>query len=141
MRFWDASALMPLWRNELATSPVTALLSEDQRVQVWWGTRIECISALSRLVREGRIESPAEAQVRADLGDLFRTADEVEPTEAVRELAERLLRRYPLRAADALQLAAAVTGCRGRTSQADFVSLDQRLREAATGEGFSVLPV
>ena len=132
---------MPLWRAETGSSSVLRLLSEDRRVQVWWGTRVECNSALSRLIREGKIDAAAEAEVRADLGVLFRGADEVEPTEAIRALAERLLSRYALRAADALQLAAAITGCHSRTNQAEFVSLDQRLRAAALGEGFAVLPI
>jgi len=39
--------------------------------------------------------------------------NEVQPTEEVRERAERLLRIHKLRAADALQLAAALVWCDG----------------------------
>jgi hypothetical protein len=45
-----------------------------------------------------------------------------------------------LRAADALQLAAALVWCQGDPLQHGFVCLDQRLREAARREGFTALP-
>jgi len=58
----------------------------------------------------------------------------------VRARAARLLSLHPLRAADALQLAAALVWCRERTAEAPFVCLDDRLRLAAAREGFRVLP-
>lgn len=67
-------------------------------------------------------------------------ATEVRPSDEVRARAMRLLSIHPLRAADALQLAAALVWCRERTAGAGFVCLDGRLREAAGREGFEVLP-
>jgi len=61
------------------------------------------------------------------------------PDEEVRRQARRLLRVHPLRAADALQLGAAIVWA-GRYEGREFVSLDARLREAARLEGFAVLP-
>ena len=51
-----------------------------------------------------------------------------------------LLGVHPLRAADAFQLAAALIWSRGETSSHAVVSYDERLRAAASGEGFAVLP-
>lgn len=65
---------------------------------------------------------------------------EVEPSEAVREQAARVLRLHPLRAADSLQLAAAMVWCQGDPSHGEFVCLDHRLRDAARREGFVILP-
>jgi hypothetical protein len=65
---------------------------------------------------------------------------EVQPTEPVRLRAERLLTVHPLRAADALQLAAALLWGEDTPQGLDFVCLDQNLREAARKEGFAVLP-
>ena len=65
---------------------------------------------------------------------------EVEPTGLVREQAGRVLRLHPLRAADALQLAAALVWCQGDPIYHAFICLDQRLREAARREGFPILP-
>ena len=64
----------------------------------------------------------------------------VPPTLKLRETAGRLLGVHPLRAADALQLAAALVWCEGQTSEETFVCLDQRLRDAARREGFRLLP-
>jgi predicted nucleic acid-binding protein len=61
--------------------------------------------------------------------------DRDEPSQEVRDQARRVLRVHPLRAADALQLAAALVW-KGR----HFVCFDQRLREAAQREGFRLFP-
>lgn len=78
--------------------------------------------------------------MRQILRTLHETWTEVEPANAVREQAGRILRLHPLRAADALQLAAALVWCQGDPLQQEFVCLDQRLRVAARREGFTVLP-
>lgn len=58
---------------------------------------------------------------------------------AVRDHAERMVRSYPLRAADALQLGAAITAAEQEPASLEFVTLDRRLAEAAAREGFQVL--
>lgn len=55
------------------------------------------------------------------------------------ELAHRLLRVHPLRAADALQLAAATIAAERRPPTLTFVTLDDRLRAAADREGFRIV--
>ena len=65
-------------------------------------------------------------------------ADVVLPGEELAATALRLLASHPLRAADALQLAAALVWARGRPAGHELVSLDERLRTAATLEGFTV---
>ena len=77
---------------------------------------------------------------RATLADLLRGVSEIEPTHVVRERAERLLGVHALRAADALQLGAALTWARERPQGMALVSLDDRLRTAARLEGFTLLP-
>ena len=142
MRFWDISALVPLCVGEVATSATRDLLRGDREIVVWWGTRVELWSALARRARESC--EPAAAPVsRQALRSLAESWHEVAASEAVRETAERLLFVHPLRAAAALQLAAALVWAgaplrRGRG--ADFVCLDERLRAAAAREGFTVLP-
>lgn len=58
---------------------------------------------------------------------------------AARRQAERLVETHPLRAADALQLAAALVACEGVASSLTFVTLDRNQAEAAEREGFTVL--
>lgn len=99
---------------------------------VWWGTSVECISALARLEREGVMSPRDVSMALARLRALAQAWHEVQPHERVRARAERLLRVHPLRAADALQLAAAIEAAEG--SPTGFVCLDRRLGEAASRE-------
>lgn len=140
MRFWDSSAIVPLLVDGPQTSVTRSLLRADAAVAVWWSTRTECVSALARQVRDGTIEPRGEGAARTVLVALERTWSELQPSEAVRGTAERLLAAYPLRAADALQLAAAVQWRGDTSSEAQFVCFDGRLRGAAHAERFVVLP-
>lgn len=139
MRFWDASAVVPLCGEQPASGVVLALLREDSRVAVWWGTLVECWSAFARLRREGVVDLSGEEAARAVLDILRRSWVEILPGEEVRTRAGRLVRIHSLRASDALQLAAALVWA-GSPPTGEFVCLDQRLREAALLEGLSPLP-
>jgi predicted nucleic acid-binding protein len=57
----------------------------------------------------------------------------------VREEAARLLNRHPLRAADALQLAAAEVAFDKMSVRRGFVTLDDDLFTAADAEGFEAI--
>jgi predicted nucleic acid-binding protein len=69
------------------------------------------------------------------------SSKEIVPSSNVRELAFRQLERFPLRAADALQLAAALVWCGERPRGRWFVCADRQLAAAATGAGFEVKSV
>ncbi len=140
MKFWDSSAIIPLCLKEPASEAVQKLAEKDEDLVVWWATRVECISAMARRRREGGLAIQAERQARAALTALAEEWSEVQPAELVRHRAERLLMVHSLRAADALQLAAALIWTEEATSGTEFVCLDQNLREAALKEGFTVLP-
>jgi len=140
VRFWDSSAIIPLCVKEPASEGVKNLAKTDEDIVVWWTTRVECISAMARRRREGMLPIPAERQARAALTALAGEWSEIQPTEFVRHRAERLLMVHSLRTADALQLAAALLWTEEATSGAEFVCLDQNLREAAMKEGFTILP-
>lgn len=137
MTFWDTSAILPLLVQAPETEAMRARLSEDPGLAVWWGTPVECASALSRLEREG-VPSPTIEEAFARLDTLSGSWAEVEPHEEVREIARRLLRVHPLRAADALQLAAATLLAGHRPPSLRMVALDGRLRTAAAKEGFRI---
>lgn len=140
MKFWDTSAIVPLCVQEPNSGTVREILVEDPSVVVWWGTRTECISALMRQVREGGLTPTDERAARHVLQTLMQTWTEMQPSEALRSTAERLLTVHPLRTADALQLAAAIQWCQGLTTGQDVVTFDRQLREASYREGFTVLP-
>ena len=114
------------------------LLQEDSVIITWWGSWIECESALSRLGREGHLERAGLESARAQLDRLRSGWLEVEPLERVRRRAVRLLRLHRLQAADACQLAAALTAALEDPSALELVCSDDRLSEAARTEGFYV---
>jgi predicted nucleic acid-binding protein len=140
MKFWDASAVIPLCLDELQTASLRKFAEEDEAIVAWWATPVECYSAFARLRREELLTTKEEEQARTVLTALTAEWTEIEPSRSVREQAGRALLLHPLRAADALQLAAALVWSRGQTTGHHFVCLDQRLREAARREGFTLLP-
>ena len=139
MKFWDSSALVPLLVEEPATSALLELRQRDPVVVVWWATEVECVSAIARLERESGLSSQAAAEAFDRLHTLARSWHEVQPVVEAREVAVRLLRVHPLRAADALQLAAAFVAAERRPPTLEFLSLDDRLTQAAAREGFRVV--
>ncbi len=140
MRFWDTSALIPVALEEPGSRTVRELLSSDSRTVVWWVTPVECASAVARLRRDGVIDAAGEAHASRVLNGLLAPSDQVHASESLREQAIRIVRVHALRAADALQLAAALAWADGAPSARGFVCLDERLRDAARREGFEVLP-
>lgn len=141
MRFWDTSACVPLLLAEPSSAATEEILRQDPEPVLWWGSVVECSSALAAAERAGRISAEDHQTALSTLAALREFAFEIEPTEEVRSRAVRLLSVHTLRAADAMQLAAALVWCREQTSGAGFVCLDHRLRDAARREGFEVLPV
>ncbi len=140
MRFWDASALVPLCVKQQPISRIAReLLTEDSGVAVWWGTPVECWAAFARLRREKFLEGGAEEAALSRLRLLKDAWTEVQPSEEVRAHAARLLRLHPLRALDVLQLAAALVWA-GTPPTGEMVVFDQRLQEAARLEGLTPRP-
>jgi predicted nucleic acid-binding protein len=139
MRFWDTSALVPLLLEQEATAEVGGLLSQDPEIAAWWGTALECVSAAARFRREERLTVDEEERVLELLAALRNSWLEILPSEEVRERAVRLIRVHGLKAADALQLAAARVWA-GSADGAELVTYDERLALAARLEGFRVLP-
>lgn len=140
MKFWDSSAIIPLCLKEPASDTVKNVLSGDEDIVVWWAARVECASALARRRLEGSLRNEDELKAKAVLAILSETWSEIQPGELMRQRTERLLMVHPLRAADAFQLAAALIWAQGSPSGLHIICLDQNLREAASKEGFSVLP-
>jgi uncharacterized protein len=137
MRFWDASAVVPLLLEQPASARARTLLAEDPAVVIWWGTPVECASALARLRRDGHLSTADEAAANAR-AEAYRLGwYEMLPGDSLRAQALRVLRLHPVRAADALQLAAALEWS-GTPASGSMVTFDERLAEAATREGLAV---
>jgi predicted nucleic acid-binding protein len=140
VRFWDSSALLPLLSEEAFSSVAANLLRDDGGVVAWWGTWLECSAAVSRLRRENKPDESGEEEARAALDRMADNWVERRPNDDTRLLAMLISRYHPLKAADALHLAAALRWCEGGTRSTGFVCLDSRLRRAARSGGFDVLP-
>jgi uncharacterized protein len=138
--FWDSSALVPLLVPEAQSGTATTLLAGDRDPAIWWATPLECHAALCRRHRERAINDRLFASAADRLRGIGEHVDTIAPTDDVRRRAARLVAVHPLRAADALQLAAALIWCEEQPHGETFVSLDTRLRDAAQREGFAVRP-
>jgi uncharacterized protein len=141
VKFWDASAIVPLLVAETTTQSLQALAKRDSDMLVWWGSQVECVSALARLERGASLDRKGSVLALDRLKQLADGWHEIEPSEIIRENALRFLRVHPLRTADALQLAAAFLAAERRPSSLELVTLDERLAEAARKEGFELIEV
>jgi predicted nucleic acid-binding protein len=139
VRFWDSSALVPLLVREVTSPAVLAEYEREPDLVVWWASEVECVSALARLERDGLLETLALRAAIQRLEAISGAWSEVSPTMRIRQLAVRLVRVHPLRAADALQLAAAIAAAEDQPSSLAFLTLDARLAAAAEREGFPIL--
>jgi uncharacterized protein len=141
VKFWDASAIVPLLVSEPSTRRVQSLLAKDPAMLVWWGSEVECASALARYEREGAADAITITRAFRRMRELAENWHEIDPSDTIREAAARFVRVHPLRAADALQLAAAFVAADRRPSSLEILTLDDRLGDAARKEGFAVIDI
>lgn len=133
--FWDSSAIVRLCIQH-QTTPVVQGLSVRYGIAVWWSTAVEIRSAFERLRRTGEITASEHAAALVE-AEFFRGGwREMTPHDALRDQAERMVERFPLKAADALQLAAALSWCSRKPQGRPFISGDVQLLGAAGDVGF-----
>jgi uncharacterized protein len=137
--FWDTSAIVPLCCFQPQTSQSRQAARHYARQIVWWAAPIEAISSINRLIRNGELTGAESKQALTRLNHMRRRWNEIQPSEKVREQAERLLGSHKLRAADSLQLAAALIWCADRPRGYHFICADGALSDAAESEGFTVI--
>jgi predicted nucleic acid-binding protein len=133
--FWDSSALVPLCVRQAITPRVIALYKSHDMV-VWWATPVEIASALARLARIRQLDSGECDKAHELAKSLADSWSVVQPSDALRSQAAQLAGRHDLRAADSLQLAAALEWCEGAPQGRVFLTADHKLREAALLSGF-----
>lgn len=139
MRFWDSSALIARFIDEPQSALAREWHREDPAVTVWVMSRVEIASAIARRRRD----RPALANFFDRVSqDILRASEDwlaIADVLAVRDHAERIVRSHPLRAADALQLGAAIVAAEAEPASLEFATLDRRLADAAAREGFQIL--
>ena len=139
--FWDTSAIVPLCVLQLKSAPARQAARIHSRQVVWWATSVEATSAFHRLAREAEVTAKEVQQALTRLEYLRVRWNEIQPSEELRHRAERLLAAHKLRAADAMQLGAALVWCGNHTRGRIFICADSDLADAAEGEGFTVIRV
>ena len=138
MRFWDSSAIVPLVMSESESEYCLKTLKADQDMLVWCLSYVEVLSALCRRLREGVIDENTFQDAKSRLKVILERAYEVKAIEHVCSRAARLPEVHPLRAADACQLAAALTATQEDPEHLSVMCFDSRLKAAARKEGFHV---
>ena len=132
--YFDASALAKRYIEEKHSAAIVRLLGESTAVASRL-SELEIGSALARRCREGVLSPPArDAAMRALRHDLEAIFVVELHSDVVTEARSALL-RYPLRAADAVQLGAALTIRERTRADLHFVTFDSRLEDAAVSEG------
>jgi hypothetical protein len=140
MRFWDSSAILPLLVLEQQSDYCVESFSQDSNVLVWAMTKIEVFSALCRRLRDRSLKQESFDMAVHRMHDFFENVYEIVGIPRVKDRALRLLRVHPLRAADSLQLAAALVATEENTARLPIMCFDERLTTAAKLEGFEVNP-
>lgn len=139
MKFWDASAIVPLLVTQPRSAESQQLRRDDPEMAVWWGSSVECTSAITRLLREGALDRTGAANAFERLHAIEEEWFELEPSVELREQACQLLRAHPLGASDALQLASALRLANDLGERLSMVCYDRRLADAARTERVVVI--
>ena len=141
----DTSALVKRYVAEVGSAWVRRLLAHPAQYVIYTSalSQVEVISALQRRVREGSLaEAQAQRLAHRVTIHFAQRYQVVALTQAIVDQACVGLQAHPLRAADAVHLACALTIRRITQEQGlpppSFVVADTALRTAATAEGFVV---
>ena len=139
MRFWDTSALVPLFIAERESGLALRRLREDPEVVVWTLARLELLAALARRSHGEAAGVRQLALMRRHFLDAWERWSEVTAADIVRRHAERIVVTHALRPADALHIGAALVAAEHEPATLEFVTFDRRQAAAAEREGFHVL--
>lgn len=116
------------------------VLYKKYDVVAWWGAPVEIANVLARLMRLRQIDSKGWTAARKLAKNLSDAWSMMQPSDALRSRAIRLVDRYDLSAVTALQLAAAMEWCEGMPRGRVLLTLDRQFREAALLCDFDVYP-
>ena len=138
--FFDASALVKRYKTEPGTAEVNSLVdsvSGADRIWISMLTWVELTSAIMGAIRGGHLSIETGAHMLNQFESEFLSTPEIWPvTPDILISAVVLLREYPLRTGDAIQLAS-LLDIRSNLADPDitFVVSDRRLAEAAVNAG------
>jgi len=139
--FFDSSALLKRYRDETGSQWIVELTKTSDRLVVARLAHVEVMAALIRRARQSaELPRNVESVLTAFENDIQRDFHVVEFGELLIARALDLLRAHGLRAADAIQLAAALVSRPAPPVAGGFflVSADDELNAAAAAEGLQV---
>jgi predicted nucleic acid-binding protein len=135
----DTSALMRSYLARVGAQDMDNQQAAATQIAVARITRAEVVSALQAGVRNHEITNAQAAQALAD-HDSRQDLITLPIRQVTVDLAVDLLIRHPLKAYDAIQLAAAMEWKDHLAAEVTFATFDERLSAAAEVEGFTVWP-
>ncbi len=139
--YCDTSALVKCYFREAESDAILALRREAEVTAICVIGHAEFHSALNRKLREGVLAAGESERILRGFDEDWEGFVRVEVSPELNRLAARLLREHPLRAFDALHLAAALlVRDRVRSAEVRFAGFDERQCQAADREGFAVRP-
>jgi len=118
------------------STPQASAWDKTYDVVIWWATPVEVAGALAKLLRIKHLDAGQWRTAVKLVTEWSETWSVIPPTASVRAKAIELVEHYDLRAADALQLAAALEWCDDTPSGRRFLTTDRSLRDAAVLCGF-----
>lgn len=138
--FLDTSALVKRYVSEPGSPLVRGLFVRKRKVAVSRLAWPEVVAATARRRREGTLPALEHERILERLAADLSSFTVVEVRPATLNAVPGLCARHPLRAYDAVQLAAALV-LRQTASAIDFWTTDHALRLAALAEGLRSTPV
>ena len=134
--FFDTSALLKRFLNEEGSKQVTSLFEKVKVIVVSPITHIECVSTFKRLLHTHEIDSQTFHHLCDEIAIDFSSYITVKLDDDLKQVALHTLEKYPLKAADTIQLASLIH----IQSEIDsFVVCDEQLKKYALKEGFKII--
>lgn len=134
--FVDTSALIKLYVAELGSESLRARL-EKSTIVVSQLTYAEVHATVARRFREGLLKQDELELVISAFEQDWKTMVQVPFSDSVARQIHRLCLQFPLRGADAFQLACAAM-LRAEGSDVSFIASDRGLLDIASADGFAV---
>lgn len=134
--FFDSSALLKRYLNEKGSDEIKALFDTTDRIIVSVITHIECASSFQRLIQTKFIDKKKYMQLNIELSIDFPFFEVVNLDEDVKNIALKIVEKYPMKALDTIQLASLLHVSKEIES---FVVCDQKLKKYAAKEGIHII--
>jgi len=135
MYYWDTSALVKQFIQEIGTNEALALRSDAPPHATATIAYTETFSAFHRRVRESALKEPHYHEVVRRFLQEWPAYVRVNLDESILERSRALLERYPLRTLDSIHLASAIELQDQLNEPSVVISADAQLLRAAMAEG------